>query len=324
MILLFHTSDLRLHTSYFVPMKSDLCHYCRRKITSRFLKVGSYRLHPQCFICKRCKKVIQGRYSGDSKKYYHPACYQEEAGLICYSCGKILGASWKVYQDKKYHPSCLLFCSACERIASKQTTRGAYQYTDGRIICGLCKKLAVNKPWSINKIKRQLLTGLEKLGFEKIPLNFDLSLVDKQTITRHSRAHHTQGLTVTEKTYSKKGGTQLKHHILILNGLPEVLFKGVFAHEILHIWQQEHGFNLRQKYTEGLCNLGSFWVYKNDKTELGKLLLKKLIESEDKIYGVGFRLMLKKFENKEWKPFIAELLQNKHGFEQSLWKKIFG
>lgn len=301
-----------------------LCHHCRKKITSRFIKLGTSQLHPHCFICQRCNKVIQGRYLGDTKKYYHPACYQEKTGLICHHCGKVLGGTWKVYQNQKYHPSCLHFCSACGRIASKKATKGIYQYADGRLICGLCKRLAVTKPWSINKIKRQLLGGLEKLGFEKIPLNFDLSLVDKNTITKHSRAHHTQGLTVTEKTYTKKEGTKLKHHILVLNGLPEILFKGILTHEILHIWQNEHGFKLSSKYTEGLCNLGSYWIYKNDKSELAKHLLKKLIESEDKIYGVGFRLMLKKFEGKEWKPFIQELLQNKHGFEQSLWKKIFG
>lgn len=243
---------------------------------------------------------------------------------LCEKCGKHLIGIVKVYKNKKYHPECLYFCSACHRITSKETTKGVYQYSDGRIICGVCKKSAVTKPWSINKIKRQLLTGLENLGFEGIPLNFDLSLVDKEIITRHSRAHHTQGLTVTQKSYSKKAGTQLKHHILVLNGLPEILFKGVLAHEILHIWQNEHGFKLAQKYTEGLCNLGSYWVYKNDKSELAQIFLKKLIEDEDRIYGVGFRLMLKKFENKEWQPFIKELLQNKHGFEQSMWNKIFG
>lgn len=243
---------------------------------------------------------------------------------MCENCGKPLQTTFKVYENKKYHSECLLFCSACGRRASKKTTRSVYQYSDGRIICGICKKLAVTRPWSINKIKRQLLSGLERLGFVGIPLNFDLMLVDKNTITSHSRAHHTQGLTVTKKSYSKKAGRQLIHHILVLNGLPEILFKGVLAHEILHIWQHEHGFKLDEKYTEGLCNLGSYWVYKNDRSELAQILLKRLIESEDKIYGTGFRLMLKKFENKEWKTFIAELIQNKHGFERSLWKKIFG
>ena len=91
------------------------------------------------------------------------------------------------------------------------------------------------------------------------------------------------------------------------------------------MWQNENDVKLAPLYNEGLCNLGSYYIYAHEASDLSKKLIDKLEKNPDPVYGNGFRLMKKKWEKAgSWNNFIAEILANKNGFEESLWKKIFG
>ncbi len=215
------------------------------------------------------------------------------------------------------------FCGTCDRILSRYSSAGAFQYSDGRLICGLCKKIAVTDGVSANRSRRKIVDLLESVGFKGIPKNVKIVLTHAEALSAHSNKKNTAGLTLTQvhfHNYKRIGAT---HQIGILSGLPKPEFEATLAHELLHVWQQENGIKLSPLYCEGLCELGSFLIYSKDSSPLGKHLLEKLMKNKDLIYGNGFRLFHKKIQNLGWEKMIREVLKNKQGFEESILKKIF-
>src|SRR5436190_21336302 len=84
----------------------------------------------------------------------------------CCICRKTL--SGKVVCDDWGHRAHLehsvSLCSSCDRILSRFSSGGAYQYSDGRLICGHCKKIAITDQVSSNRSYRKVLLALEKIG----------------------------------------------------------------------------------------------------------------------------------------------------------------
>jgi hypothetical protein len=216
------------------------------------------------------------------------------------------------------------FCSSCERILSPHGSSGGFQYSDGRLICGLCKKMAILDDVSANQSRRKVLGQLENVGFLGIPKNIKITLAHPQILSAHSRKSHTSGLTLSHFHFSDYKRVGITHQIGILYGLPKIEFEAVMAHEFLHVWQQENNIRFSLLYAEGLCELGGFLVYSEENSDLAKHLLQKMKNSKDPVYGNGFRLMQKKLEALGWEGLIQEVLRNKQGFESSVLKKIFG
>ncbi len=215
------------------------------------------------------------------------------------------------------------FCGTCDRILSRYTSAGAYQYSDGRFVCGLCKKIAVTDGVSANRSRRKILELLESVGFKNIPKNVNIVLTHAQGLSAHSNQKNTAGLTLTQVHFHNYKRVGTTHQIGILSGLPKPEFEATLAHELLHVWQQENGIKLSPLYCEGLCELGSFLIYSKDSSELSRHLLEKLMKNKDAVYGNGFRLFHKKLEKLGWKKLIQEVLLHKQGFEGSILRKIF-
>ncbi len=76
-------------------------------------------------------------------------------------------------------------------------------------------------------------------------------------------------------------------------------------------------------YAEGLCELGAFLIYSQDKSDLAQHRIERMLDSKDPVYGNGFRLFHKKLERLGWKKLLREILENKKGYEKSILKKIF-
>jgi len=215
------------------------------------------------------------------------------------------------------------FCGSCDRILSNASSAGGYQYSDGRNICGHCKKSAVQDGVSANRSRRRILELLEKAGFAGIPKNIEIVLTHQAQLSRHSRQRNTAGLTLTQFHFSQNKRVGLKHQIGVLSGLPKIQFEAVLAHELLHVWQHEQGIKLSPMHAEGLCELGAFLVYSSDKSELAQHRIRRMLESLDPVYGNGFRLFHKKLEKMGWKKLLKEVLENKRGYERSILDKIF-
>jgi protein DA1 len=242
----------------------------------------------------------------------------------CCLCDKAL--SGKVVHDAWNNAAHLghkiSFCSSCDRLLSPHGSGGAYQYSDGRLICGFCKKTAVTDGVSANRSRRKVLALLEKTGFCGIPKNIEIVLAHPKTLSAHSRKRNTSGLTLSHYHFSDYKRVAITHQIGVLHGLPRVEFEAVMAHELLHVWQHENSIKFSPLYREGLCELGGFLVYSEDGSELGRYFIQKMTKSQDPVYGNGFRLMHKKLEKFGWRGLIREILENKHGFEASILEKI--
>lgn len=329
----------------------QVCAQCRQPLKGHFLQAGGQSFHSNCFLCHSCQKPIRGSFQQHKKGFYHSTCYQQVMGLVCQVCQEVLGAQWLESKGKKYHQPCLQkasehqcdvcgegilgsyiidswgnkghdshsCCSSCGRLISKKTSKGGFAYEDGRFICGFCDKTVVHRSWTINRCKRKILKQLLKVGFKDIPADVPIQLVDQNEFTRRTNSLHVKGLTVTQT----QQGT-MQHKIYILHGLPQIEFEAILAHELLHVWQNEHGFKISSRHSEGLCNLASYWICQQEKSELALHLMENLKKNPDPIYGQGFRLMLKRWEKLGWKAFVKEILTQKEGVEQSLWRKIFG
>lgn len=234
--------------------------------------------------------------------------------------GRILRDAWGNAAHLEHSPT---FCASCDRILSKFTSSGGYQYSDGRFICGKCKRSAVIDGVSANRSRRKILDLLEKAGFISIPKNIEIVLTHQGHLSQHSRKGGTAGLTLTQIHFSNNKRIGLKHQIGVLSGLPKIQFEAILAHELLHVWQHEQNIKLSPMYTEGLCELGAFLIYSHDKSELAQHRIQKMLESKDAIYGNGFRLFHKKLEKLGWKKLLKEILENKHGYEKSILNKFF-
>lgn len=85
-------------------------------------------------------------------------------------------------------------------------------------------------------------------------------------------------------------------------------FCEIFAHELLHIWQYEHGyFEVEPSIYEGFCNLGSYLFLKRVGTEGCLKCAESLLYNPDPIYGQGFRDMLIIYKQSGWKGCIRKL-----------------
>lgn len=247
----------------------------------------------------------------------------EEVGKCCLCNqpphGKCVQDKWGNLAHVDHAPS---FCGSCDRILSPKGSGGAYKYSDGRLICGLCKKIAITDGVSANRSRRRVQGLLEEKGFQGIPKNIEVVLSHAHALSRHSRKRGTAGLTLSHYHFSDYKRVGITHQVGILSGLPKIEFEGILAHEFLHIWQHENGVKFSPIYCEGLCELGAYLIYSTDSSDLGRHLLEKMLHNKDPVYGKGFRLMLKKLEEWGWDGLVREILQNKHGFEASILKKI--
>lgn len=235
--------------------------------------------------------------------------------------GKIITDTWG---NTAHLAHGISFCGSCDRILSRHSSGGGYQYSDGRFICGYCKKTSVSDDITANRSRRKILDLLEKCGFQDIPKNIKIVLTHQQHLSSHSRKRNTAGLTLTQFHFSNHKRVGTTHQIGILSGLPKIEFEAILAHELLHVWQHERHVKFSPLYAEGLCELGAFALYSSEKSDFSKHKINKMFENKDPIYGNGFRLFYKKLEKLGWKKLLQEILENKSGYEPSLMKKIFG
>ena len=77
------------------------------------------------------------------------------------------------------------------------------------------------------------------------------------------------------------------------------------AHELLHVWLHQNQIKLSLSLTEGFCNLGSALIYDNANTKLSKILKKSMSESNDPVYGRGYKYMNSLLEKHGWKKLLS-------------------
>ena len=112
-----------------------------------------------------------------------------------------------------------------------------------------------------------------------------------------------KGFTQTNRNHF----SQPSYTIYILFGLPRIEFEAVLAHELVHIWLYNNQVNLQTEIEEGLCNLGSALIYRNDGTHFSNIHLKAMDNDPHAIYGDGYRHMKTQLEKLGWDGIIKQL-----------------
>ncbi|MCP5103463.1 MAG: protein DA1 [bacterium] len=328
-----------------------VCGKCDKTISGSYQKVGRKFYHPVCYkektglVCRKCGNVLDDTWVEHKGKKYHSQCLQ----LRCDICGKAITGEYSYDKNGKYHKNCFLnhksprcdvcdspivgkymidswghkahfnhnrekttICEYCARIISYSTSNGGYNYSDGRVVCGICKLTAVEEERRIRQslLRVSVLLAAQPAGLDGIPGDIPIQLVDRYTLKRLGGSHlpgNGQGLTLSNITLEDKKRVKVEYHIYILSGIPQLNFDAVLAHELLHVWLIERDIKLSQKEAEGFCNLGSALVYQADDSKFARVLLERMESSPDRMYGKGYRQMKDRLRRLGWKRLKESL-----------------
>lgn len=306
-----------------------VCDSCKKPLEKSFVPRGERLYHGECHDklftpkCSECGLPIQGSYTKDERGRYHTDCYRQLHNLICSLCqgaieGSYLYDGWgqKAHPEHDQHPTGQ--CHVCARLMSPAAATGSKVLSDGRLLCSFCHTAEIHDFRQIQAAKLDVIAQMQAVGFDYIPDYIQVKLdEDQQLVNQRLRASATgniHGYTRTAQRNIPGYGLILEHGIHVLSGLPKVAFKGVLAHELLHVWINERPLkHLSHAQVEGFCNLGSALIcqnaLKNEGDELARVLLQRMDEDPDPAYGDGYRAMAWRLQQMGW-PALLKALQN--------------
>ena len=310
-----------------------ICDYCKEEIKGHYFEANGKYYHVAHYLCDECGELLadQKVYLKDGKKYCQK-CYNKLFAPRCAYCGGIIEDTSVIYKGKNYHKDCFENhvaikcticgelitgeylqdfwgnsyhlshkgefpqCESCGRLISEKTTGGGIQYPDGRHICNLCRATALTDPDRARKIldKVRLQLAGENIRIEDDDIG--LHLVDMNQLKKMSGKNMDSQKGYTQYKYTKIGDnlTSVHFDIYILDGLPEINFISIAAHELMHVWQHENApAENDPAFCEGSCNYASYLVLKHYSGKMPEYLIDNLIRDDDKIYGDGFRRVKK-------------------------------
>jgi hypothetical protein len=292
-----------------------LCAHCRQPLDTQWVTLDKKLLHPACYEahyqlrCAICTQKISGSYQEDAEGTYHPACFAAAKLPPCDLCGQPLQG--KYLKDIWGHQSHIhhgnqptLTCHICGRLIGAKTSNNGIQHGDGRVICGFCQMTEVATSSDIEQARQRVLSQLQAAGFTDIPSYVNVSLADQKRLNRRLGASPTansHGYTQTLERQVAGVGKVQEHTIYLLFGLPRLVFEGVLAHEFLHVWLNSHGFTrLPERDVEGFCNLATALIYQQDNSPLAQVLLQRMQQDSDPVYGEGYRRMATRLQQLGW------------------------
>ena len=299
------------HAACYRQKYKLVCGHCQQLLGETWVTQEGKKYHQHCYdahyqiYCDQCGGALTTTYSRDDSGNYHTACFETYKLPPCDACGLPLKGKYLLHiwghKAHREHPQ----CHVCNRIISEKTSHGGAQYGDGRVVCGICRITEITDNQQIEHAKAKVIEQLQAVGFDYIPHYLAVSLADQRTMSQRlgvKQSANSHGYTKTlEKQIPGQGRIQ-EHSIFILYGLPRLVFHGILAHELLHVWLNARKINQWQdKEIEGFCNLGTALIYQNEGTPLAEVLLKKMAEDPNPVYGDGYRKMKDKLNKKTGK-----------------------
>ena len=230
----------------------------------------------------------------------------------CVVCGGVIVGSYKIDmwgQPFHTHHDAQM-CASCGRVVTSDDTHLPYN----RHICSYCVRAVVRKPEHIKWVYDRVQIIFKSKGLE-LPTNIPVEIVDAARMAQLNKSKiidiNKLGLTVSGGI--GVFGAKMYHNVYMLDSLHKVIFGGVLAHELLHVWQNEHHIRLPKSYSEGFCNLGSYLLYRSIENDMTKMLINNMLNNPDPIYGDGFRDVKALFESeaKENLNRTIEILVNR-------------
>ncbi|MBQ8853873.1 MAG: hypothetical protein IJZ67_06160 [Alistipes sp.] len=215
----------------------------------------------------------------------------------CIICDKPLVGSYR--RDQWGQKACvehtIVNCSSCGRM----TLPTDIHLADGRSVCSFCKGKVVSKIEHIEWVYSRIQEIFEQ-NFLSLPGKIPVELVTSEQMMTLYNSPSLAGKTPSGLTVSGGSGIfgmPMRHKVYMLDYLHKVVFGGVLAHELLHVWQNEHHILLPTAHCEGFCNMGTYLFYTYLDNELSEKLAKAMMASPDPIYGEGFRQVKAVFED---------------------------
>ncbi len=214
--------------------------------------------------------------------------------MKCVYCGKELtpGMYRKDIYGNVAHVGCSHLCFCCNRLVTSKDVK----LPDNRWWCADCQQKAVvtnqHIEWVHTRVRKML--AVHGIDDKKWPKSLTINIVHPKFVPgREPTTAHKFGDTQYSRSLFSKS-----YNVRMLDHLHRIVFAGVLAHELLHVWQFEQGISLsRQELTEGFCNLGSWVVYEQMNTPLSKGMMLRVENDPTPIYGPGFRLVKAVYDN---------------------------
>lgn len=307
-----------------------VCAGCSRRITGYYIQALGRDWHPACFRCAACSNPIEGQYGEHNGAAYHPHCYQERFGLRCAVCGGFIEGQYVQHEDHPYHPDChkqrfgkrcavcgeyiegqyiqtfwgefycarhstqYPECYVCQRPVCHRLTDGGKKYQDGRVVCMLCRRQAVDEQAQAREIMRQVQARMARYDLDTRRVSIPLEMVPLTRLTADGIAGpmaRLQGQTIKQiQTYDGEEFKRTIEALYVLGGLPPAYLENVLAHELGHVWLfMQRIDDLPEDLEEGLCNLFAYLLHQEQTSLEARHCIQLLEENPDPVYGDGFR-----------------------------------
>jgi hypothetical protein len=228
------------------------------------------------------------------------------------------GNQYCARHSQEYKP-----CSACYRLVNERMTGGGITYPDGRLICNVCRKTAIDTKEQAKPAFETVAKFLHFLGLKFRGLNLRIHLTNAIEIKQVDFADRTsqtgvgqgQVMGYIRKVTFYDGNGRTKRQvdgITILSGLPRESFEGIAAHELGHAWFYLAKIDaLPVDIEEGFCNLLSYLLYKNTPVANGEFWSGLIENDPDPIYGEGFRKVRQTFKQYGFEDAMRYLYEKK-------------
>lgn len=237
--------------------------------------------------------------AGDVSKWLHELLHGMKEKK-CFICGEYIRTSY--YSDHNGHYACgnhdVGTCFVCLSICDKKNSINVPNYG---LICPECTKKNIDENLALRLIQ-YVNNFYIKLGMSFPGHKLYLVSIDEMN-KRIDEGDSALGLA-----YNNYDGI---YRICVLKHLSKIAFAGVFAHEILHLWQYGKQINAPKHICEGFCNLGKYLVLSTINKEEAKLRISGMLSDPDPIYGEGFRIVKEVYDKTGWNGVINMMKQYK-------------
>ena len=219
----------------------------------------------------------------------------QNISATCLICGHPLWGTYYVdsYGNKvcEQHYETVVHCSCCGCFCGKESV----DLSDGVIVCKDCHQ---NIP--SDEECKQIIRHIRRV-YRSLPIG----AIPSFRLLRIPAAEWSEGRSVSGLA-SRAGRT---YSIKVPEYLSKTVLAEVLAHEMLHLWLYDKGVSKKQRIIEGFCNLGSFEILSRIKTEKARVKRESILENPDAIYGDGFRIVKKVYDDLGWDGVINKILK---------------
>jgi len=280
------------------------CAGCGRKISGSYIQAMDRTWHSECFKCAGCGKPFGSTsFVLEAGKPFHAACHTRQFAPKCAVCGGALAGSYRMDDwGAAYHAEHNLpRCTSCGRLICPSITRGGVRYGDGREVCNLCRRTAVDDAAAAQRVWIEICRDLSAMGIDLRTAGVPVRLTTAPDLARlgaKTQASRPVGLTRT-RTATMNGveSSRRVEEILTLVGLPRDQLGQVLAHEAVHAWLfLTRCPALEPRCEEGLAELVSWLWLDGRRTAEADHWRAAIASNDDPIYGAGFREARQSYE----------------------------